>query len=135
VKQYNRRCSHNSTFSLRFAAVWKRRLRRCFFILANGQNVKWCQIGTVERTEKNLSLPSGARNACSGNVLQEQLLMVTASNLSMPFAQENELHFTLLRLSTIQYRRHCSNDAEQMCVCFFFGNSEQACHLVAGISH
>jgi hypothetical protein len=79
------------------------------------------------------TLPSGARNACSGNVVQEQLLMVTASNLSMPFAQENELQFTLLRLSTIQYRRHCSHDAEQ--VCFFFGNSEQACHLVAGISH
>jgi len=37
--------------------------------------------------------------------------MVTASIVSMPFAQENELH--LLRLSTIQYRRHCSNEAEQ----------------------
>ena len=34
------------------------------------------------------------------------------------FAQKNELQIILLRLSTIQYRRHCSNDAEQEC--FFF---------------
>jgi len=103
---------HNSTFSLRFTAVWKRILRRCFFILANGQNFKWCQIGTVGRTEESL-IAEWCEQCVVGQCRARAVLMVTASNVSMPFFEEKELQFTLLRLSTIQYRRHCSNDAKQ----------------------
>jgi hypothetical protein len=37
-----------------------------------GKMSKWCQIGTLGRTGKNLSLSTSARNAWSGNVVQEQ---------------------------------------------------------------
>lgn len=108
---------HNSTFSLRFTAVWMRILPRCFFILANGQNVKWCQIGTVGRTKESLTV-KWCEQCVVGQCRARAVHMVTASNVSMTFSEANELQFTLLRLSTFQYLRHSSNDAKQGC---FFG--------------